>query len=477
MRRVFAGTLFAQTLLILLVGLGVALATGAWIYSSARQEAVRAVGGLAAGLRIANLARLVDEVPAEWRERLVNGSSDPAFRVSLSSQAPALASEGNGAAVAEIIAECLKQQMPSREVLVAVRGTLDLPQDLARRHAERMRFDPGPVHDGLMGGVPMMQGMMVRAAMTWRDLQASIRLADGRWLNFSTAVPETGPKLSPQLLVTLVAMMVMIGVVTAWAVRRMTAPLGALAAAAERLGRDVDAPPLSDAGSVEMRRASYAFNTMQERLRRLIENRTQMLAAISHDLRTQLMLLRLRAETVEAADERDKMLGTISGMEGMLAATLSFAKDEAASEPLRRSDLGALLISVADDMADAGLPVTLGPVPEAIIAECKPGALRRVLINLIDNAVKYGGNARVALGATAAAIEITIDDTGPGIAEDQQARVFQPFYRLEDSRSRNTGGIGLGLAIAASIVEAHGGELRLTNRKAGGLRATIALPR
>ena len=476
MKRIFPGTLFAQTLFILLAGLTVTLAAGSWIYSSARQEAVRAVGGLAAGQRIANLARLVDEAPADWRERLVSGSSDPAFRVSLSSQQPALASEGDGAKVAEIIAECIKQQMPAREVQVAVRGRLDLPHRLTLGHADIPNTSPGATLHGPMGNVPMMQGVMIRAAMSWQDLQAAVQLADGRWLSFSTVVPETGPKLSPQLLIALLVMVGMIAVVTAWAVHRMIAPLGALAAA-ERLGRDVDAPPLSDAGSVEMRRASHAFNTMQERLRRLIENRTQMLAAISHDLRTQLTLLRLRAETVDAAEERDKMLSTITEMEGMLAATLSFARDEAASEPRRRSDLGALLASVVDDMADAGLPVTLEPVPEAIIAECKPGALRRAMLNLIDNAVKYGGDARAALGASPEAIEITIDDSGPGIPEDQLARVFLPFYRLEDSRSRDTGGIGLGLAIAASIVEAHGGELRLANRTAGGLRATIMLPR
>lgn len=477
MKRIFPGTLFAQTLFILLAGLTITLAAGTWIYSSARQEAVRAVGGLAAGQRIANLARLVDEAPADWRERLVSGSSDPAFRISLSLRRPALASEGNGAKVAEVIEDCIRQQMPSREVHVAVRGTLNLPRRLALAHGDIPNISPSATLHGLMGTEPTVQGLMVRAAMSWRDLQASVQLADGRWLSFSTVVPETGPKLSPQLLIALLVMVGMIAVVTAWAVRRMTAPLGALAAAAERLGRDVDAPPLSDAGSVEMRRASHAFNTMQERLRRLVENRTQMLAAISHDLRTQLTLLRLRAETVDTADERDRMLATITEMEGMLTATLSFARDEAASEPRRRSDLGALLASVVDDMADAGLQVTMEPGPEGTIVECKPGALRRAMLNLIDNAVKYGGGARAMLGATPDAIEITVEDCGPGIPEDQLARVFQPFYRLEDSRSRDTGGIGLGLAITASIVEAHGGELRLANRHTGGLRATIMLPR
>jgi signal transduction histidine kinase len=322
-----------------------------------------------------------------------------------------------------------------------------------------------------------MHGPMMRAAMSWRGLQAAIRLGDGRWLRVSTVLPDTGPELSPRLLLALLVMVAMIATVTAWAVRRMTAPLAGLATAADRLGRDVDAPPLPETGSVEIRRASHAFNTMQTRLRRLVDNRTQMLAAISHDMRTQLMLLRLRAETVEGTDERDKLLTTIGEMEGMLAATLSFARDEAANETRRRSDLGALLASIVDDMAEAGLPVTLVQSAEAVIVECKPQALRRAIINLIDNAIKYGGSARAALAATSETVEIRIDDTGPGIPEDELTRVVQPFYRLEGSRSRDTGGMGLGLAIAASIVEAHGGELRLANREAGGLRASVVLPR
>jgi signal transduction histidine kinase len=308
-------------------------------------------------------------------------------------------------------------------------------------------------------------------------MQAAIRLTDGHWLRFSTVLPDTGPELSPRLLIALLVMVAMIAAVTGWAVRRMTAPLASLAAAAERLGRDVDAPPLPETGSAEIRGASHAFNTMQTRLRRLVDNRTQMLAAISHDMRTQLMLLRLRAETVEGPDEHDKLLATISEMEGMLTTTLSFARDEAANEARRRSDLGALLASIIDDMAEAGLPVTLVQCADAVIVECKPQALRRAIINLIDNAIKYGGSARATLAATSGTVEIRIDDTGPGIPEDERARVIQPFYRLEGSRSRHTGGMGLGLAIAASVIEAHGGELRLANRETGGLRASIILPR
>jgi signal transduction histidine kinase len=465
MRRLVPGTLFGQTLLILLAGLAVTLLAGSWIYSSARQEAVRAVGGLAAGQRIANLARLVEDTPAEWSERLVTGSSDPAFEASLSANRPALLSEDGETGAATIIAEFLRQQMPSREVLVAVHGVEAIPSGFAMHHGRGPGFGPG------------LHGPMMRAAMSWRGLQAAVRLADGRWLRVSTMLPDRGPALSPRPLIALLVMVAIIATVTAWAVRRMTAPLAALATAAERLGRNVEAPPLPETGSAEIRGASHAFNTMQTRLRRLVDNRTQMLAAISHDMRTQLMLLRLRAETVEGADERDKLLATIGEMEGMLTATLSFARDEAANEIRRRSDLGALLASIVDDMAEAGLPVTLVQSAEAVIVECRPQALRRAIINLIDNAIKYGGTAHAALAATSGTVEIRIDDTGPGIPEDELVRVVQPFYRLESSRSRATGGMGLGLAIAASIVEAHGGELRLTSNKPTGLRASIVLPR
>ena len=214
---------------------------------------------------------------------------------------------------------------------------------------------------------------------------------------------------------------------------------------------------------------------MQARLRSLIENRTRMLAAISHDLRTPLTLQRLRAENVEKAPEREKMLATIAEMDSMIAATLEFARDEAMAEPRRRTDLTALLASVVDDMAGTGLPVAM-EAAQPIVSECQPAALKRALSNLLDNAVKYGKQARAAIRSTPQNIEITIDNEGPGIPEDELVRVFQPFYRVEGSRSRETGGIGLGLAIALSVIQAHGGELTLFNRPGGGLRASVGLP-
>jgi signal transduction histidine kinase len=215
---------------------------------------------------------------------------------------------------------------------------------------------------------------------------------------------------------------------------------------------------------------------MQARLRNLIENRTRLLAAISHDLRTPLTLLRLRTETVENKEERDKMLSTIGEMDSLIGTTLQFARDDSASEPRTEVDLAALVHSVVDDMTDAGLPVRMHAAAP-ILYRCQPVAITRAVRNLLDNAVKYGKAGSAGIHVSPQAVEIDIDDDGPGIPEPELVRVLEPFYRLDESRSRETGGVGLGLAITQSIVQSHGGKLRLCNRPAAGLRASIVLPR
>ena len=475
MTRFLPKSLFGQTLLILLFGLVISHAIGAWIYAGAREQAVRAIGGFAAAQRVANLSRLVEEAPADWRPRIVAALSDPSFQVALLAQPPEqLPADADGPAQA--IQDYVLGQLPDRpgrEVRAAVfepagrrPGTfLSPPFD---------RPPPGPMR-GMAGMGAMMHGMMGPNFGVWRGLQVAVKLSDGQWLSFATTLPQGAPSVSWQFIISMVLMGLIVLAVSVWAVRRVTAPLGMLSAAADRLGRDVAAEPLAEAGTVEMQRAARAFNRMQERLRRLVESRTRMLAALSHDLRTPLTLLRLRAEEVADTDERDKMLATIGEMDEMIGTTLAFARDEVRAEPRRRVDIAALLSSVVDDMADAGLPVTMAPVAP-LIQECQPGALKRALTNLLDNAVKYGERARAAITAAGKSTEITIDDDGPGIPDAELSQVFQPFYRIEDSRNRDTGGTGLGLAIAQSIVQAHGGELTLTNRSGGGLRASIKLP-
>jgi signal transduction histidine kinase len=169
------------------------------------------------------------------------------------------------------------------------------------------------------------------------------------------------------------------------------------------------------------------------------------------------------------------MLATIAEMDEMIGATLKFARDESAAEPSRQTDIVSLVQSIVDDMNDAGLSVTMAPA-QPVTAECRPATLKRALTNLIDNAVKYGKTAHVAVQKAGEGVEITVNDEGPGIPEADFARVFEPFYRVEESRSRETGGVGLGLAIALSVVQAHGGQITLNNRPQGGLRARVTLP-
>lgn len=460
MNRLLPQSLFGQTLLLLLAGLVISHALGSWIYSLDRENAVRAVGGLATAQRIANVARLVDEAPTEWRRRLVSGLSDQSLRVTLTEN-PTIVQAHDPGAVAEAIRSYLAQQLklaPSRQPVVLASENLE-----------------SPFGWGFGRGHGMWHGPMMRGPVQPLDLQVAVPLADGQWLAFATNFPAANVGFSRQFLISMLVMALFIIAISIWAARRLTAPLGTIARAAQKLGGDMNAPPLPENGTIEMRQAAQAFNDMQARLHALIENRTRILAALSHDLRTPLTLLRLRAENVEAVDERDKMLATIKEMDAMIGATLNFAREEASAEPRRSTDVSALTQSLVDDMADAGLDVAMAPAGPMLLT-CQPAALRRALTNLIDNAIKYGKRARLTLRATINSIEIVIDDNGPGIPEDEIEHVTQPFYRVEGSRSRDTGGVGLGLAIAQSIVQVHGGRLTLSNRSSGGLRASLVLP-
>jgi signal transduction histidine kinase len=201
-----------------------------------------------------------------------------------------------------------------------------------------------------------------------------------------------------------------------------------------------------------------------------------MLAAISHDLRTPITTLRLRAEFVDDEEARAKILETLDEMQRMIEATLAFAREEAAAEDTRTVDLAALVESLVADLVDLGHEVAFSG-PERLAYACRPIGLKRAVRNLIENAIAYGERARVKLEPGALAVRIVIDDDGPGIPEADFERVFAPFVRLEESRSRETGGIGLGMAIARSIVRGHGGDIELANREEGGLKVVISLPK
>ncbi|MBW8814739.1 MAG: HAMP domain-containing protein [Caulobacterales bacterium] len=256
--------------------------------------------------------------------------------------------------------------------------------------------------------------------------------------------------------------------------RRLSKPIQVFAEAAERLGRDPGAPPLEVKGPAEIGVAARAFNEMQQRLQRYVEDRTAMVGAIAHDLRTPLTRLRFRIEQLPE-DQRAKYASDLDQMEEMIAATLAFVRD--ATRPGERTplELSSLVESLCDEMAETGA-ATEAEAGEKVVLEGDPMALRRLVANLLENAVKFGGRARARVFADAGHAVVEIDDDGPGIPPQDTERVFEPFYRREPSRSRQTGGIGLGLAVVRSIARGHGGDVSLINRTGGGLTARVELP-
>ena len=262
----------------------------------------------------------------------------------------------------------------------------------------------------------------------------------------------------------------------AWVVARMsTRPLQHLADAANKLDLANEPVLLPEQGSSEVRSAARAFNRMQERIQDDLRERTGMLAAITHDLQTPLTRLRLRLEKVQDTELRDRLVRDMNAMQQMLQEGLEFARSRDASEPRQHLDLDSLLDSLCADANESGHAVHYGERCHAEIM-ARPLALRRAITNVIDNAVKYGGKADVSLTCFASRCHVRISDNGPGIPPAQLEAVLMPFYRVEHSRSRETGGTGLGLSIASNIVEQHNGELRLSNRPDGGLEVHISLP-
>lgn len=304
--------------------------------------------------------------------------------------------------------------------------------------------------------------------------QVAVKQPDGQW---RIASPQRQIGLDPWqqriILLFLLTALAMTPVAFVFA-RRLSAPMRVFTDAAERLGRDPRAPPLELAGPSEIKVAAQAFNDMQVRLRRYVEDRTAMVGAIAHDLRTPLTRLRFRIENVPE-DVRAKMAADIDQMEEMISAALTFVRDT--SRPGERTplELSSLLESVCDEMAETGADIEVERGEKVVLAG-DPLSLRRLLDNLLENAVKFGGRARARVYRDGGNAIVEIEDDGPGIPTEDFERVFEPFYRREPSRSRQTGGIGLGLAVVRSVARAHGGDAVLVNRDGGGLTARVQLP-
>lgn len=464
--RLWPVTLVGRTVAVVLIGVVVSNLIGLAVFMRERSDLLMGARGRALAERVAVATDWLEETPAAGRTHLPRGLRGPGFRFSWSPR-PWVTEETHDWRIAlirdAILSEAGIQDAARLHLGLRRPGVNEPDPQLFSSGRRRFRFPPPPDGNG--------PGRLHQADL----LVGSLALPDGTWLNFAAFLAPVHPIWASRFFIVILGVTAVALATTAWAVRRASRPLTMLSAAAERLGLDVDAPSLAEEGPREVQTASRAFNTMQHRLQRFVRDRTQMLAAISHDLRTPITRLKLRAEFVEDEEQRRKMLGDLDDMEAMIAATLAFARDDPARERPQPLDLGALLEAVCSDVCDAGRDARYEG-PARIPFNGRPAALKRAFANLVDNAVKYGTGAVVAADLSDSKVSVTVDDNGPGLADADRDRVFEPFVRADTSRSRETGGVGLGLAIVRAAVRAHAGEVKLANRSEGGLRVTVTLP-
>jgi len=471
-------SLFSRMVLILLGGLVLAQLASLAIHWHERGELILRTGGMRQAQRIADIVRLLDPlVPAE-RARIVGVIDSPQLRVSLSQPplAPAT-SDPDKAEHARRFASVLRRFLGDERPLMVDVSSAPWPWPPSGPFGAREPAPfPGP---GRMEGPGMMHGpggMGPGAGLGGIAFVVQAPLQDGTLVTFDSRQPLESANWPVRLLLSLGILLVAVIAITLVAVRWVTRPLKTLADAANELGADIERPPLAEEGPLEVSRAARAFNTMQWRIVAFIRDRTRILAAMSHDLKTPITRLRLRAELLDDPQLRAKFEKDLAEMESMVGATLDFMRGVESREPRQPIDVMALLESLQADAAEVNGSVMIEGAagkPYRGLAQ----ALKRCLGNLIDNAVRYGKSAKIMVEDSPTMLEIRVRDEGPGIPEGDLERVFEPFHRLEGSRSRDTGGTGLGLGIARNIARAHGGDIVLRNVPSGGLEAVLTLPR
>ena len=473
--RLFPRTLFGQILLALLVGLLAAQAVGSWLMLDDRVRlAGRVLGGYAAQ-RIAGIVSLLDAAEPAERARLVQALSVPPTRISMDEPWRAISQPVSEDARA--FAGFLKRALDRPHELQVLSVILSRPARSRAEHDHNKYFPPSRPDSGETDRESMRSAQKRGGSVPVRLVVAQVRLADGAVATFRHALPQAPADRPLKLIVLVVITGITVALLAGWTVRRLTRPLATLADAATGLARDLDQPPLPEAGPAEVSRAARAFNAMQRELKRYVETRAQALAGVSHDLRLPLTRVRLRLEGLADTEVKRSIETDLDEMERMIAGTLEFLRAGASAEAPVRLNLNALVEGVAEDMEALGAQVSVQGRADAPLS-VRPQALRRCLANLMDNARQYGGNRiDVSIIDSPEAVCIRIEDRGPGIPAAERERVFEPYVRLDPSRAKHTGGTGLGLAIARAVARSHRGDIVLSDRAGGGLCAALTLPR
>lgn len=454
MRRFLPKSLIGQIALVMAVALLVSQAINFTLIFTERQRVSRSQIEGPAVDRFVAVAQRVGSMPQERRDLVLSGRRG---RFSIDPESIVAAGQQDDWLVERLRDSAAANGFAIREARAAIVTDVQPPPDL----------------DSV--APPPQRERWGRQARRFQRLLLSAQLADGQWVNARVMTARPNPWLALRPLIATLLTYFMILAAMIWIAARLARPLRGLTAAAERFQGRGEAPQVEPSGPEDLKRAIVAFNAMSARVSAMFDEKDRMLGAIGHDMRTPLASLRIRVETMEPEAERQKLIATIEEMSAMLEDTLALARSGRTREPARRIDVASLADAVVEEFAALGKAVEMEP-GERHVAEVRPNLLRSAIRNLIDNGVKHGGGARVAVRAMDGKVAIEVADTGPGIPEAELDNVLEPFVRLDGSRNRETGGSGLGLALARAAAQAHGGSLELENRPEGGLLARLLLP-
>lgn len=440
--KLIPDTLAGRTVAILLLGLGVFHLVSLWLYNTGLQAEIGQINERQLTERLVGIKRAVVDLPPQDRDRTAHSLSGGALKAHWS------------------------------RVSLATHGATQDAPELRALEARLRELLPELAADGLRvaygdeGGKESSRHLIV----------VSVRFPDDSWLNFAIGNFGVATAFWYGVFMSTTAMALGVLAISIVLVRGATSPLRAVTEAARRLGRGGPGTPIDEHGPREAREAAAAFNDMQRRITQLMEERARTMAAVSHDLKTPLTRLRFRTEFIADQETRDNIVADLSEMESMIDSALAFLRSEAESEELRQSDIASICTTICDELSDQGHDVKVTRSDSAVLP-VRRLMLKRAVNNLVTNGLKYGKRVRLRVEDSASHAAVVVDDDGPGIPPDRMEQVFEPFRRLEDSRSRETGGVGLGLTVALMVARAHGGTIRLQNRPEGGLRAQMTLPK
>jgi signal transduction histidine kinase len=362
------------------------------------------------------------------------------------------------------------ESLAARSLEASSRNARNKVQDTIRAHLHRTVLALGP-----RVKKPAPQEAAYGRGQSTVPYLAVVQLNDRSWLVFSLKNSKWGIDKPFRWMIGLCLLAIAITIVTVFAARQFSRPVEHLAAAVRKFGMDPQAPPIPETGPKELRQVVRTFNAMQAQIQKFLAYRTMTLAAISHDLRTPLTRIRLRGEFMENPEQQARLFRDVDEMRAMVDGALVFFRDDAVAEATTTFDLPGVLLTIANDCADQKIDVTYTG-PAHAVYHGRPFALKRAFTNLVENAIKYGTSPQIELSCEDTVFVVAVRDRGPGIPDDALERVFRPFYRLDKSRNRTVGGVGLGLTVVQAIVHGHGGEIALSNRPGGGVEARVTLP-